>query len=219
MKCGVIIVAAGEGRRLGEALPKAFVSLGGKPLCQHSLSFFKSHSQIQDIILVVPPGKENFSQNGSKIVAGGKTRQESVANGLKVLDEKCDWVLVHDAARPFVTLENIDKLLDQAKLGHNAILAHPISDTVKLAEENRIVKTLDRKNLWGAETPQLCQVSALKEALKKAEANNWAVTDEASLLEKLGIEVYIVESDATNIKITTKKDWQLAETILKEKRS
>lgn len=219
MKSGVVIVAAGEGKRLGAEIPKAFFLLEGKPLYQYSLSLFQSHSEIEDVVLVVPATYADLSVKGATVVVGGATRQDSVRNGIKGLKKSCDWVLVHDAARPFVTKESIDRLLNEGRQGRNAILAHPVSDTIKSVESGRITKTVDRKNLWGAETPQLCRISDLQKAFETAERENWSATDEASLLEKMGIPVFAVEGDSFNIKITTKKDLAFAETLLKEKKS
>jgi len=219
MKSGAVIVAAGEGKRLGVDIPKAFFLLGDKPLYQYSLSVFQEHPAIEDIVLVVPPAHADLSLKGVTVVGGGATRQESVWKGMKALKKSCDWVLVHDAARPFLTKELIDKLLNEARQNRNAIAAHPVADTIKMVESGRILKTVDRKNLWGAETPQLCKISDLQKAFETAEKENWTATDEASLLEKMGIPVFVVESDSLNIKITTKKDLSFAVTLLKEKKS
>lgn len=218
MKCGVIIVAAGKGKRLGEVLPKAFVPLDARPLYQHSLTAFESHPQIDEIVLVVPSGKENIFEKDVKVVAGGKTRQESVANGLEALSPDCEGILVHDAARPFVTLELIDRLLNALKNGKNAIPAISVSDTIKLVEEDRVVKTVDRKKLSRAQTPQACLASDLRAAFTKAKANRWEATDEAGLLEKAGFPVYVVVGDPMNIKITTKEDFEWAEAVLERRR-
>lgn len=221
MKCGVIIVAAGEGKRLKAPLPKAFVPLDARPLYQHSLTAFESHPQIDEIVLVIPPGPvlvSDLQTSNLKVVEGGQTRQESVANGLEALSPDCEGILVHDAARPFVTLELIDRLLNALKKGKNAIPVISVSDTIKLVEEDRVVKTVDRKNLSRAQTPQACLAPDLRSASKKAKANRWEVTDEASLLEKAGFPVYVVCGDPMNRKITTKEDFEWAEAILERRR-
>lgn len=199
---------------MGAQTPKAFIPLGPKLLYQHSLDVFQGHPQIQEIVLVVPPHFLDKSKEESiQIVAGGLSRQESVAHGLETLSETCDVCLVHDAARPFITNTLIDRLIDQLERDRSVIPAIPLSDTIKWVEERRILKTVDRKNLWGAQTPQGFQVTVLKEAFQKALENDWSATDEASLLEKIGAAVYTVEGDPLNIKITSKQDLELARII------
>lgn len=214
MKCGVIIVGAGQGTRLGFNLPKAFVSLGSKPIFQYSLETFLSHPKMNEIVLVLPSEKLNAVPKGKfRVVAGGETRQVSVANGLKALSADCETVLVHDAARPFVTHEIIDRLVQSLQAKKNCIAAWPASDTLKSISKNLIEKTLDRKNIMCAQTPQAFFVSVLKEALLDAQKNNFIGTDESSLVERLGISVETVLGDPWNIKITTPQDLELAQAI------
>ena len=216
MKCGVVIVGAGQGVRLGSAVPKAFVLLNSKPLFEYSLKIFQDHSQIQEVVLVLPQEKLNsVSPKNYKVVVGGESRQDSVTNGLAALSATCEGVLVHDAARPFVTKAIVDRLLDGLEQGRNGIAAWPVSDTLKATEGDTIVQTIDRRNLWEAQTPQAFPVSVLKEALAKARKDNFVGTDEASLVERLKLPVEVVLGEATNIKITTKQDLELAEAILK----
>lgn len=224
MKCGVIIVAAGQGLRLGQALrpssgqavPKAFVLLNNQPLYQFSLQIFSSHPDIQERVLVVPKSEATRTASGFKVVSGGETRQKSVACGLEALSKNCEGVLVHDAARPFVTTALVDRLLAKLKRGQNAIPVIPIPDTVKQVEAEKIVRTVDRRQLMLAQTPQACLVSDLKKAFKEALTQGWQETDEASLLEKIGISVFTVAGDPNNMKMTTPEDFKKAERFLKE---
>ena len=218
MKCGAVIVAAGRGERLKNTTPKAFIPLRSKPLCQYSLDAFLSYPKITDIVLVIPEEKlSSFSDPKFKVVAGGASRQESVFKGLSALECDTAWVFVHDAARPLLTADLLDRLWESAKNGKNCIAAWPISDTVKLAQNTTIAKTLDRQNLWGAQTPQVFLTSVLKDAYAKAKKDNFTGTDEASLVERLGASVELVVGDPWNLKITTPQDLKLAELILENK--
>ena len=215
MGCGAVIVGAGQGLRLGFNFPKAFVLLKSKPLFEYSLKVFLEHPKISEIVLVVPPDKKDIVLPlRCKAVAGGSTRQESVFNGLKTLSPDCQRVLVHDAARPFISKAILDRLLEPLERGIASIAAWPVSDTVKATEGKKIIKTIDRQNLWIAQTPQAFPISILKEALAKARADNFVGTDEASLVERLGISVQVVLGDAANIKITSPEDLILAEALL-----
>lgn len=230
MNLGVIIVAAGQGLRLGQPLrpfgsaqgrpgsgqapPKAFVQLRGRPLYQWSLSVFASYPEITEGVLVVPESERKLKVPPFRIVVGGKTRQDSVARGLEILSPKCEGVLVHDAARPLLTVQLIDQLIKELKQGHNAIPLLSISETVKWVEEGKITKTVDRTKLMLAQTPQACLVSDLKRALQEALAHGWQETDEAALLEKVGARVFQVAGDPDNIKVTTPSDLKRAEWLL-----
>lgn len=215
MKCGAIIVGAGRGTRLGCDIPKAFVPLGSKPLFQYSLDAFLHHPAFQEIVLVFPEAKANFpKQDRVKVAAGGATRQASVEAGLKVLRSDCDTVFIHDAARPLVSAAILERLLNAALEGKNCIAAIPATDTVKLTESERIVRTIDREAVWLAQTPQVFSRPVLEEAFSKAGQEGWEGTDEASLVERLGKPVHIVPGEAGNIKITTPQDLQLARILL-----
>ncbi len=218
MKFAALIVAAGEGKRLGSSLPKAFVSLQSKPLYRHSLEVFQKHPAISEIVLVIPSGdtilNSELSIVSPKIVAGGAHRQDSVWNGLQALSGDCEGVLIHDAARPFLTLTLIDRLIQRLKNKQNAVPAIEVSDTLKSVEGDRILKTVDRSLFMRAQTPQACLVDDLKRAFQKAKKDGWIATDEAGLLERAEILVFIVEGDPLNIKITTQDDLKLAESIL-----
>lgn len=215
MRCGAIIVAAGRGERLKSPKPKAFVTLGSKPLFQYSLDLFLAHPQISEVVLVVPAEEaSSFSKTTYKVVKGGATRQESVRCGLSALNPSCDYVLVHDAARPFVDVAMVDRLIETLSEGKNGIAAWPVSDTLKSSEAGVITKTIDRSSLWIAQTPQAFPTAVLKKALEEAKRNNFVGTDEASLVERLGLKVHLVMGNAKNIKVTTPEDLALATSLL-----
>lgn len=212
MKLGAVIVAAGRGERLGNPIPKAHLLLGEKPLFQYSLDLFLNHSQISEIVLVT---NTSVSQEKVKVIEGGARRQDSVEKGLMALSPDVQGVLIHDAARPFLTAALIDRLSAALREGNNAIAALPVLDTVKEADGGKIIRTVDRKTLWRAQTPQAFFVSQLKEAFAMARKHSWEeATDEAFLIEKSGGTVYCVEGDARNLKITTPADWEWAEIVI-----
>lgn len=218
MKIGAVIVAGGRGGRLGKVLPKAFVCLGERPLYRYSLETFLEHPLVAQTVLVVPEEYAGECQRGvpqATVVCGGVRRQDSVEKGLYALAGDISGVLIHDAARPFVSPVLIDRLIAELREGRNAIAALPIADTVKEVEGGKIARTVDRKTLWCAQTPQAFSVSQLKEAFAMAHQHQWEATDEAVLIEKSGGSVYCVEGDARNLKITTPADWELAEGIVR----
>lgn len=218
MKTAAVIVAGGNGTRLGLSTPKAFVTLCGRPLYEFSLEIFLNHPNISEVVLVVPEGSRCQSPTDKvQIVVGGRRRQDSVWNGLMALRDDVEGVLIHDAARPFVTSDLIDQLLAPLALGKNVITALPMTDTVKLADGGRIVKTVDRQLLWRAQTPQGFIFSQLKKAFQVAEREGWLATDESFLIEKWGGDVHWVEGDIQNFKITTPADFKLAEAILRSR--
>lgn len=216
MQFGAVIVGGGSGSRLGSDLPKAFVSLGGKPLYHYSLETFAAHPRVREVVFVSPEAfRTKIGHDGVTVVGGGATRQDSVWNGLSALSAAIDGVLVHDAARPFVSIDVIDRLLSAVGEGVGAIAALPLNDTVKLSRGGAVLETLDRSQLWVAQTPQAFPVFLLKEAYARATAEKWEVTDEASMVERLGSMVRLIPGDSRNFKITTPDDLALAETLLK----
>ena len=222
-KIGAIVVAAGSGLRFGER--KQFKKLGTKPLYLHSLQKFIDCNLIDEIVLAVPKdllktiSTEVFKLSSRvNVVEGGKLRQDSVLAGLNILSTTCDIVCVHDAARPFVSVDLIQKTINACKDNDGAIAAIPSNDTVKEidAHNNRVKKTLPRENIWLAQTPQTFKCKLLIKALKKAQLKNILGTDEAVLLELLEYRVVVVEGNTENIKITNIKDWELAEMLLEK---
>ena len=220
-----IIVAAGKGKRLKAATFKPLVKVKNKPILFFVLDVLSGIAQIKDIILVC--NKDNLKRISSlvkikgfkkvtKIVLGGAARKDSVRNGLNSLKaDKNTFVLIHDAARPFINKSHINQLIRQAFKYNAVISAVPVKFTVKRAEKIKgtllAAVTLDRKLFWETHTPQIFRSDLLKEAFKRF--GHLDVTDDASLLERLGVAVKIVRGSYSNIKITTPEDLSLAENL------
>lgn len=220
MKISAVIPAAGSGERFGGK--KQLEILGNRPLLFHTLRPFMELDLISEIVVVAPKEdlpqldrqlKSTISTKAVKVVAGGKTRQASVHNGLAATNKSHELICVHDAVRPFVTTDLIEKAVNSCRKHDGVIVALPSSDTIKKIMEDQILETLPRETVWRAQTPQVFSRSALREALELAEAENIQGTDEASLLERIGYQVGFVEGTSLNIKITTKEDWIFAEAI------
>jgi 2-C-methyl-D-erythritol 4-phosphate cytidylyltransferase len=214
-----VIAAAGSGERLGAGGPKAFVELGGRPMLEWSLDAFGAASCIADVVVAAPPGQENsVAKRGALAVAGGAHRSESVAKALELCGEEI--VVVHDAARPLVTAELIDAVVEKLAAEERAagvIAAAPITDTIKSAtDEGQVERTLDRSGLWAVQTPQAFRADALREALSDPGSLPDA-TDDAMLVEAHGGRVLIHSNSADNIKVTTPFDLRVAELLLRER--
>jgi len=227
MKVQAIIPAAGLGKRLKSRLPKALVLLHGKPIAVFALRAFQQNSLIDSVIVAVPKGHiEEFKimirreklTKVKKIVEGGATRRESVSRALKALDRDTDIVLIHDAARPFVTKKNIADSLGAIKKEKAAVVAVPVKSTIKVADKKgRYVKATPRRDrLWEIQTPQVFQKGIILKAHKETKEKN--PSDDALLVERLGVRVKIVPGDYKNIKVTTKDDLIQAESFLKARR-
>ncbi len=231
-----IVLAAGKGLRLKSKVSKPLIKIGPKPAIAYSLETLNKHSLIKEIIVVTNVSNAaNIKQlkqkyNIGKIknfVLGGKQRKDSVYNGLIAVDSKSDFVLVHDSARPFINSQCVSKVIAQAKHTGAAILGVPVKATIKkisaiggsaFGGKNQIVaETLDRSNLWEIQTPQVFRKDLILEAYKKF--GNLEATDDAFLVEKLGAKVQVVMGSYDNIKITTREDLILAETIVKSYKS
>ncbi len=216
-KVGVVIAAGGSSQRMGEN--KLFVRLGDKPLLARVIDAFERCPLVDQIVVVV--NQKNLERcrrlvaegrwsKVSDVCPGGERRQDSVAAGLKRLD-KCDWVVVHDGARPLVTVDLIEHGLEAAKETGAAVAAVPVTDTIKVAGDDRIVhQTPPRQNLWAVQTPQVFRTDIITEAYQKA---NVDVTDDASLVEQLGYKVKLYMGSYDNIKVTTPDDLTLAEVL------
>lgn len=223
-----LVPAAGSGSRLGHGVPKQYLPLAGAPLLQHALSTLAGHAGIATVHAVLAPDDDRFDREIAESVrrkvtplrCGGDSRAASVLNGLRAMRSSVaehDWVLVHDAARPCLSAALLDRLLQALEADTvGGILALPVADTLKAADEDRrIVRTVDRSGLWQAQTPQMFRFGILERAL--AEADVAAVTDEASAVEALGLQPRLVEGDATNLKVTYARDMILAELILRQR--
>ncbi|UCD54312.1 MAG: 2-C-methyl-D-erythritol 4-phosphate cytidylyltransferase [Dehalococcoidia bacterium] len=217
-KAGAVIVAAGESQRMG-GVDKVQALLGGKPVLARAVEPFQICRDIDQIVVVVSErnlerGKQMAAGEGwskvSDVCPGGRRRQDSVAAGLKKLSD-FDWVVVHDGARPLVTVELIEQGLAEAIKTGAAAAAVPVTDTIKVAEGDRIVhQTPPRQNLWAVQTPQVFRYSIIAEAYSQAKGD---VTDDASLVEQLGYKVKLYMGSYDNIKITTPDDLALAEAL------
>lgn len=222
-----IIVAAGTGSRFSSEQPKQFTHILGKPLLIHTLERFESCSDVDEIVLVLSEAGRsefeisNFKSEISKItsiVTGGATRSESVKNGLDVIETATvNIVAVHDGARPLVSVDEIAQTIQKANETGAACLVAEVTDTIKEISEGKIVATIDRNKLRRALTPQAFRYDILKRSFANADLGD-NVTDECYLVEKLGVEIAVVEGSSRNIKITRPEDIRLAEAFLSESR-
>lgn len=218
MKNAAIIVAAGSSKRFGSKVLKQFLNLGGRPVFLRSVEAFASIKSFKQIILVAPSDKVGFLSLKYRAdfvcAAGGNERFDSVKNGLALVEDDVDFIAVHDAARPLISKKDILSVLKKAVKTKAAIAVENIKDTVKLiSADGRILKTLDRTVLRNAQTPQIFEAQLLKRAYsRKISADT---TDDSKLVENLKIRVSVVETKFPNFKITTKRDFELAEKILK----
>ncbi len=208
---------------MGGESPKQYLPLAGQPLIFHALNTLCSNARINTVFVVLAPDDKWFkhydwSRFGAKLqplFCGGETRAESVLNGLIAAElHTQDWVLVHDAARPCLTQQQLDKLLDETRDdGVGGLLAVPLADTLKRADaQGRVVRTENREQLWQAQTPQMFRAGLLARALQHSRQ----FTDEASAVEALGLQPRLVLSDATNFKVTYPQDLLLAELLLSQ---
>jgi 2-C-methyl-D-erythritol 4-phosphate cytidylyltransferase len=220
-----IIAAAGTGSRMAGDRPKQFLQLGGTPIIFHTLKQFEQCDGIQEIIVVLPAedsagflslaGKYELRKL-SRVVSGGATRAESVSRGLATIRAAtAEIVAVHDGVRPFVTAEEISRTVASAQLNGAAILVAPAIDTIKQARDGKVLRTLERKELWHALTPQCFRYELLIRAYDRADLHDPAVTDDSFLVEQLGESVAIVAGSSRNIKITSQRDLLIAEAFLK----
>lgn len=218
IEVSVIIVAAGSGKRFG--CPKQFLILKRKTVLDWSLERFSQHKRVSKIVLVLPKRSQvhEIKDKYPKIIEiaeGGKTRQESVTAGFKCLSlNPMDVVLVHDAARPLVTTGLIDRVIAAVMEHGAAVPLIPVEDTVKEMKGNKILRTVERSNLYLAQTPQGFLFGLLQKTLMEAEDKNWEGTDEASLVELMKHKVIGVPGEKSNIKITNPVDMKIAEGLI-----
>ena len=220
-----IIVAAGRGSRMQGALPKQFLSLDGLPILTRTLMVFDRCDLVQEIILVTSPDdfdycETNIIQDANlnrkiTLAAGGKRRQDSVYNGLKRVGSNCQIVAIHDGVRPFVRNEQLIASINGAHQSGACILGLPAYETLKQANgSNHIIKTLNRDDVWLAQTPQVFRYDLILKAHEDARRQGYSATDDASLVERLGEPVKIIAGSRANIKITVKEDLGLARCFL-----
>ena len=205
-----ILPAAGSGERLGATGPKAFADCAGRPLLDWSLDVLAA--VCDRVVVAVPPGYEN---GGPDRVLGGDSRSASVRNALAAAPE-ATVAVVHDAARPLVTRDLVERCIAALPGWEGAIAAAPVTDTIKQADaEGRVMRTLERATLWAIQTPQVFDAGALRRALDVDDAALAAATDDASLVEAAGGSVRVVEAPVENMKVTRRADLLLAETLLR----
>ncbi|AIS58697.1 2-C-methyl-D-erythritol 4-phosphate cytidylyltransferase [Listeria ivanovii] len=225
MNYELVFLAAGQGKRMNAKQNKMWLDLVGEPIFIHALRPFLADDRCSKVIVVCQETERNHVKNWlqqldvaekrTKIVKGGSERQFSVAAGL----EHCGTeqvVLVHDGARPFVTIDIINRLLDGVKANKAAICAVKVKDTVKRVTDGIVQETVDRENLWQVQTPQAFELHILQKAHQLAKEEKFLGTDEASLVERIPIPVSIVQGSYYNIKLTTPEDMPLAKAILGE---
>jgi 2-C-methyl-D-erythritol 4-phosphate cytidylyltransferase len=226
-----LVPAGGQGLRMQAALPKQYLPLLGRPIIVHTLERLCTHPRVRGVVVGISDQDRHWQAlipmlaNLPKFLGkypGGETRAHTVLNGLKALSKHAkseDWVLVHDAVRPCVRHEDIDKLISAVASGQEGgLLALPVSDTVKRVDnEARVIETVSREGLWRAATPQMFRISALVSALENALKQGIEITDEASAIEAAGGHPRVVACHADNIKVTLPEDLVLAELYLKQR--
>ena len=220
-----VLPAGGIGKRMGGAIPKQLMLLKGRPVYFYCLETFLNMDEISQVVLAVPADwkshfeKDIFENSGwpaeilnkLTIVVGGSERWQSVRNGVNALDSQAEYVLVHDVARPFVSKEIVQEVCRTLVEKGSCLVAKPAIDTIKIAEDGRVEKTIDRKKVWMAQTPQAASIALLKKLYDRIDKEplNFTPTDEASILEFFGEQVYIVQGNAMNDKLTTPEDFEI----------
>lgn len=219
-QCIVLIPAAGTGSRFGAKQPKQYVLIHQKPVLQHTIDIFKGYSQIKHIAVIISSNDQWFDsniklpENAAVYRVGGDTRAQTVLNGINQLLNKQvaqyqDNILVHDAARCCLSKTALGRLLDASSHPDGALLAIPVTDTLKRQNSNQQVEqTVAREKLWLAQTPQIFQAALLQKALQQTDNQN--ITDESSAVEKLGLNPLIIKGETRNLKLTHPEDEQIA---------
>jgi len=219
---GVVIVAAGSGSRTGSSELKQFRWVAGKPMLLHSVQTFQDRPDVGTVVAVLPkqyagdPPPWLFQCDLERLLisAGGRERGDSVRNGLEDLAPDVEIVVIHDAARPLVTAATIDAVITAARGGTPAIAAVPVVDTLKRVDaDGRIVATVDREQMWRAQTPQAFPRAIIDDVYRRARERNIHATDDAALCEQFGISVVVVPGSERGMKITTEADFVRAEAL------
>lgn len=223
-----IIVAAGQGKRMGGKTRKQFLMLEGKEILAHTVDRFEDFSKIKEIVLVI--GRDDIEsvkamvrkygwKKISAVVCGGKERQDSVKCGLKALSLASEVVLIHDGVRPFVTEEMINCSIDAAQNFDGCVLGVPAKDTIKICDKDGMVlETPDRSTVWHIQTPQTFSRGLIEKAYEKAEKDGFFGTDDASVVEYYGAKIKVIHGSYQNIKITTREDILMGACFLEEER-
>jgi len=235
MKIVAIVPAAGRGVRMNSSLSvrtnhsvsKQYLPLGGKPIIARTLLALESFTLIDEIVVAVRKEEKDHCQREiiekfnitkvRKLIEGGERRQNSVHNALAAVGEGCNLAVIHDSVRPFITEDILMETIAQANIHKASIVAVPVTDTLKEAKYHGFIqRTLPRENLWVVQTPQVFDYGLILEAHERAKKENFTGTDDASLVERIGHPVKVVEGTTDNIKITTAEDLMMAEAILRE---
>jgi 2-C-methyl-D-erythritol 4-phosphate cytidylyltransferase len=220
---GVVIVAGGSGSRVGGRELKQFRWVAGKPMLLHSVQTFMARDDVVSVVCVLPaalagdppPWLFQCDVDRLMISIGGRTRQQSVANGLDDLPDEAEFVLIHDAARPLVTGQTIARVTEAARRDGAAIAALPLADTLKeVGNDGRIARTIDRNRLWRAQTPQGFRREIIVRAHRQAAAARVDATDDAALCERIGVPVTVVQGSERALKITDESDFARAEALV-----
>ncbi|WP_339899523.1 2-C-methyl-D-erythritol 4-phosphate cytidylyltransferase [uncultured Gilvimarinus sp.] len=228
-RCWAIVPAAGSGTRMGSDTPKQYLPIDGKPILAYTLEKLLAVPDIKGVVVALGPDDAHWptlalaSHPNVHTVIGGAERADSVLQALQALQLFAgpdDWVLVHDAARPCVRVTDIERLLHKVRASDAAggLLATPVNDTIKQVNDGWVSRTLDRSQLWAAQTPQCFRCQDLARALREVKASGIAVTDETSAMEHGGASAIVVEGRADNIKVTRQEDLVLAQAILRHQR-
>jgi 2-C-methyl-D-erythritol 4-phosphate cytidylyltransferase len=230
MLATAVVLAAGEGRRIGGNTSKSFLPLAGRPLVLRTLDQVFSARTVKNVVLVIAAHEiarceTLISSDGAlrgcswQLQVGGATRQQSAKRGLEKIGSDTDIVVIHDGARPFVSGGLIDRCVECAADKGAVVVGLPASDTIKMVSRDRqILSTPERSSLWEIQTPQVFQRALIVEAHEQADRKGIEVTDDAMLVERLGKPVYVIDGERTNFKITVPEDVWLAETWIREGR-
>lgn len=222
VRWGAVIAAAGRGERFGR--PKQFIEIAGLPMIGWSMRTFAAMEEIGEMVVATEPGlvarteellAELAPGRTSRTIVGGATRQESVRRAIAALDDRVDAVLVHDGARPLVRAQNVRAGMREVRTGRGAVLATPVVDTIKVVDRAtlRVERTLDRRTLWAAQTPQFAMLGDFRRAYESEDS----ATDDTTLLEHIGVEVVVVPSRHANVKVTIPEDVAPVELLLRER--
>ena len=224
-----VIAAAGSGTRMGSAKAKQFLELAGRPLLAVTLGQFQKCNAIDAIVLVVSESDIGYCLTEivdkfgfgkvAQVVAGGENRQDSIRKGIEAVGTTCKWVLIHDGARPFVTSDLIERVTAAARSSRAVITGLPVKDTVKEVDSGgRVLRSVERSRLWLIQTPQIFRREDIHLAHQTALVQGWeSATDDAFLIEKMGIPVTVIEGEEQNIKVTTPQDLQIARYLMSRK--
>ncbi|CAN0899431.1 2-C-methyl-D-erythritol 4-phosphate cytidylyltransferase, chloroplastic [Linum grandiflorum] len=218
----VILLAGGQGKRMGASMPKQYLPLLGQSIALYSFYTFSKMIEVKEIVVVCDPSYSDVFEDAEedidvdlKFALPGKERQDSVYSGLQEIDPSSELVCIHDSARPLVLPADVRKVIKDAAANGAAVLGVPVKATIKEADsESFVVKTLDRKTLWEMQTPQVIKPEVLKRGFELVNREGLEVTDDVSIVEHLKHPVFVTEGSYTNIKVTTPDDMLLAERIL-----